>query len=46
MNYLELKKIEKIIDYEFNEIGILEQAFTRKSYTEEHSGEHNRRGRD
>ena len=41
MDYDVLKKIEKIIAYEFNELGLLQQAFTRRSYAEENGGEDN-----
>lgn len=41
MELLDLKDIELIIGYKFNNIDLLKQAFTRKTYTEENAGEHN-----
>ena len=41
MKTVELTKIEQTIGYEFNNVGLLEQAFTRKSHSNEHGGEHN-----
>ena len=41
MKTTELTKIEQTIGYEFNNVGLLEQAFTRKSHSNEHGGEHN-----
>ncbi len=41
MKTIELLTIEQAIGYEFNNVGLLEQAFTRKSHSNEHGGEHN-----
>ena len=38
MDFNILKQVEKIIAYEFDELGLLQQAFTRKSYVEENGG--------
>lgn len=37
----ELKFIEEQIGYEFNNLNLLQQAFTRRSYSQEHGGENN-----
>ena len=37
----ELKFIEEQIGYEFNNVDLLQQAFTRRSYSKEHGGEDN-----
>lgn len=37
----EMKQIEAQIDYKFNDSQLLKQAFTRRSYTEEHGGQNN-----
>ena len=41
MNNNELKTIEKNIDYEFNNKHLLQQAFVRRSYSQENGGENN-----
>ena len=40
MNNETLLEIAKKLEYDFDDIRILRQAFTRKSYSEEHNGEH------
>ena len=40
MNNETLLEIAKQLEYDFDDIRILRQAFTRKSYSEEHNGEH------
>lgn len=37
----ELSTIQEIIDYKFRNEGLLRQAFVRKSYAQEHGGNHN-----
>lgn len=37
----ELNFIQEQIGYEFNNLNLLQQAFTRRSYSQEHSGENN-----
>ena len=41
MNEKELKRIEDIIGYNFNNLDLLQQAFVRRSYSEENGGENN-----
>lgn len=41
MERKDLKKIEDIIGYNFNNLDLLQQAFIRKSYAEENGGEDN-----
>ena len=41
MNKKELNHIQKQIDYEFKNPDLLQQAFIRRSYSEEHGGENN-----
>lgn len=41
MNKHDLRKIEALIGYEFNEPMLLKQAFTRRSYSQEHGGQNN-----
>ena len=41
MNEKELKRIEDIIGYNFNNLDLLQQAFVRRSYSEEIGGENN-----
>ena len=41
MNNEELQQVQEQIDYWFNEPKLLRQAFTRKSYSEEHPGTQN-----
>lgn len=40
-NKFEIEKVENTIGYTFANKTLLEQAFTRRSYTEEHGGENN-----
>ena len=37
----DLRKIENLIGYEFDNLALLQQAFVRKSYSEENGGENN-----
>ena len=37
----DLRKIQDQIGYEFNNLNLLQQAFTRRSYSQEHGGEDN-----
>lgn len=41
MNNYDLHKIEALIGYEFNEPMLLQQAFIRRSYSQEHGGQNN-----
>lgn len=41
MNRNDLKEIENVIGYEFHNKDLLQQAFVRKSYSEENGGENN-----
>ena len=41
MNEKELKRIEDIIGYNYNNLDLLQQAFVRRSYSEENGGENN-----
>lgn len=38
---IDLKNIQKTIGYEFQNVDLLQQAFVRKSYSEEHGGQNN-----
>ena len=38
---IEIDKIEKVIDYEFDNKDLLQQAFVRRSYSAEHGGQNN-----
>ena len=40
MNNETLLEIATQLEYDFEDIRILRQAFTRKSYSDEHNGEH------
>lgn len=41
MNDQDLKKIEELIGHEFDEVMLLQQAFIRRSYSQEHGGQNN-----
>ena len=41
MNKKDLEKIQEILGYKFNEPMLLKQAFTRRSYSQEHGGQNN-----
>ena len=41
MENQDLQNIEQLLEYEFNETAILQQAFIRRSYSQEHGGENN-----
>ena len=41
MDNQDLSKIEKLIGYEFDNIILLQQAFIRRSYSQEHGGQNN-----
>lgn len=41
MDNQDLQNIEQLLEYEFNETAILQQAFIRRSYSQEHGGENN-----
>lgn len=41
MNKKDLEKIQSILGYKFNEPMLLKQAFTRRSYSQEHGGQNN-----
>ena len=38
MNRIDFDRVQSTIDYSFKNPKLLEQAFTRKSYSEEHPG--------
>ena len=41
MNNHDLQQVEQLLEYEFNETMILQQAFIRRSYSQEKGGENN-----